>query len=128
MTLPDASCEPTSRRLIFFAAAVIAGAALVAYANTVSAPFIFDDIAAIVENPTIRDLSSLRSVLTPPSADGVTVSGRIPHLIPPNEHNRFYLETKERRSGHVLDLEKRRLEEQSDATVFGGSPRLRGPA
>ena len=51
---------------------------------------------------------------------GVTVSGRIPHLIPPNEHNRFYLETKERRSGHVLDLEKRRLEEQSDATVVGG--------
>ncbi len=53
---------------------------------------------------------------------GVTVSGRIPHLIPPNEHNRFYLETKERRSGHVLELEKRRLEEQSDAVVVDPGP------
>jgi GTP cyclohydrolase II len=34
---------------------------------------------------------------------GVQVAGRIPHVIPPNEHNRFYLETKARRSGHLLE-------------------------
>jgi GTP cyclohydrolase II len=34
---------------------------------------------------------------------GVVVTGRIPHALPPNEHNRFYLQTKARRSGHFLD-------------------------
>jgi GTP cyclohydrolase II len=36
---------------------------------------------------------------------GVTVAGRIPHVIQPNEHNRFYLETKAKRSGHLIELE-----------------------
>jgi len=35
---------------------------------------------------------------------GIEVSGRIPHVIPANEHNRFYLETKANRSGHFIDL------------------------
>ena len=74
--LADGSRATTTSRTILFAAATIAGAALIAYANTFSAPFIFDDIAAIVENPSIRDLSSLGAVLSPPSADGVTVGGR----------------------------------------------------
>jgi GTP cyclohydrolase II len=53
---------------------------------------------------------------------GVKVSGRIPHVIPPNEHNRFYLETKASRSGHWIDLHgKRRLEEQADAVVIEGA-------
>lgn len=34
---------------------------------------------------------------------GVEVSGRLPHEIPPNEHNRDYLRTKATRSGHWLD-------------------------
>ncbi len=51
---------------------------------------------------------------------GVAVSGRIPHVIPPNDYNRFYLETKERRSGHMLDFTKKRLEEQSDPVVLEG--------
>jgi GTP cyclohydrolase II len=34
---------------------------------------------------------------------GIAVSGRIPHVIPPNEHNRFYLATKAARSGHAID-------------------------
>ncbi len=33
---------------------------------------------------------------------GVRVAGRIPHAQPPNAHNRFYLETKAARSGHLL--------------------------
>jgi GTP cyclohydrolase II len=51
---------------------------------------------------------------------GVEVAGRIPHVIPPNEYNRFYLETKERRSGHMLDLAVRRLPEQSDPVLVEG--------
>jgi GTP cyclohydrolase II len=53
---------------------------------------------------------------------GVTVNGRIPHVIQPNEYNRFYLETKERRSGHLLELDKRRFVEQSDAVLVEGMP------
>jgi GTP cyclohydrolase II len=51
---------------------------------------------------------------------GVEVSDRIPHIIPPNEHNRFYLETKADRSGHWIDFKgKVHLEEQSDPVVVG---------
>lgn len=34
---------------------------------------------------------------------GVHVSQRLPHIIPANDHNRFYLQTKAERSGHMLD-------------------------
>ena len=53
---------------------------------------------------------------------GVTVVGRTPHVIPPNAHNRFYLETKARRSGHLLHLEAARLPEQGDPVVVGVGP------
>ena len=35
---------------------------------------------------------------------GARVAGRVPHVIPPNRHNRSYLETKASRSGHWIDL------------------------
>jgi len=57
-------------------AAGIACAALVAYATTFNAPFIFDDIRSIVENPTLRSLWPLGPVLTPPHSAGATVGGR----------------------------------------------------
>jgi GTP cyclohydrolase II len=51
---------------------------------------------------------------------GVQVNGRMPHVIPPNEHNRFYLETKADRSGHWIDFKgKVHLPEQSDQVVVG---------
>jgi GTP cyclohydrolase II len=57
------------------------------------------------------------------TALGVRVHGRIPHVIPPNRHNRFYLETKARRSGHWIDLAGRpRLDEQNDPVVVEGMP------
>lgn len=37
---------------------------------------------------------------------GVTIVGRIPVEIPPNEVNRPYLETKRRKMGHLLELEQ----------------------
>jgi GTP cyclohydrolase II len=55
---------------------------------------------------------------------GVKVADRIPHIIPPNEHNRFYLETKSNRSGHWIDFSgKTHLPEQSDAVVVEGMAR-----
>jgi GTP cyclohydrolase II len=53
----------------------------------------------------------------------IQVAGRMPHVIPPNEFNRFYLETKARRSGHMIDLAEERLPEQSDPVVVEGMPR-----
>jgi len=49
---------------------------ILAYANTLSAPFIFDDAPAIANNPTIRRLADLRQVLSPSATDGSGVSGR----------------------------------------------------
>jgi GTP cyclohydrolase II len=53
----------------------------------------------------------------------VKVTRRIPHVIPPNPHNRFYLETKRNRSGHWIDFSgKPHLMEQSDPVVVEGMP------
>jgi GTP cyclohydrolase II len=54
---------------------------------------------------------------------GIQVADRIPHVMPPNEHNRFYLETKARRSGHWIDFDgKPHLPEQADPVVVEGMP------
>jgi GTP cyclohydrolase II len=73
------------------------------------------------------DVTSIRLITNNPNKIkqltqyGITVSGRIPHVIPPNEHNRFYLETKAKRSGHYIDTAgKPHLAEQSDEVVVEG--------
>jgi len=50
---------------------------------------------------------------------GVRITRRRPHMIPPNEFNRFYLETKRDRSGHLLapDGKLRLLEQGEDVEV-----------
>ena len=54
---------------------------------------------------------------------GVKVNKRIPHIIPSNEHNRFYLETKAAKSGHMIDFNgKEHLPEQSDKPIVEGMP------
>lgn len=53
--------------------------------------------------------------------NGILVRGRIPHVMPPNKYNRFYLETKAAKSGHLIDLQgKEHLQEQSDRPVVRG--------
>ena len=66
----------TPVRKIRLAAAVIVFAVLAAYGRTFFAPFIFDDIPAITQNPRIRDLTALREVLLPGSMQGAGVGGR----------------------------------------------------
>lgn len=52
---------------------------------------------------------------------GVNVTKRIPHIIPPNEHNKFYLETKADKSGHMIDFQgKQHLKEQDDRPIVEG--------
>ena len=52
---------------------------------------------------------------------GVKVKDRIPLMMKPNSYNRFYLETKKAKSGHLLDgLGKEHLPEQLDMPVLEG--------
>ncbi|MDX9992951.1 MAG: GTP cyclohydrolase II [Anaerolineales bacterium] len=52
---------------------------------------------------------------------GIKVSGRIPHILPPNAHNEFYLRTKAEKSGHLIDFSgKEHLMEQIDRPVVKG--------
>jgi len=52
---------------------------------------------------------------------GVKVSDRIPHVIPANEWNRFYLETKASRSGHQIAFDGgTQRSEQNDPVIIEG--------
>jgi len=69
-------------------------------------------IRLMTNNP--RKLNDLTSY-------GIKVNGRIPHIIPPNSYNRFYLETKARKSGHLMDFNgKEHLQEQMDLPLLPG--------
>jgi GTP cyclohydrolase II len=49
---------------------------------------------------------------------GIRVSGRVEHVIPANQYNRFYLQTKATRSGHLIDFDgKPHVPEQDDAVL-----------
>ncbi|MDI3339273.1 MAG: GTP cyclohydrolase II [Sphaerobacter sp.] len=50
---------------------------------------------------------------------GVPVVERVPLVIPPNEYNRFYLETKARRAHHLLELDEEQALEQDDVPLIG---------
>jgi tetratricopeptide (TPR) repeat protein len=58
-----------SSRTPWLAAVLLVAAVALAYANSLQVPFLFDDIIAVTENPTIRDL---RTALTPPEHGGTT--------------------------------------------------------
>jgi tetratricopeptide (TPR) repeat protein len=65
-----------SRGAILLAATVIMAAGGAAYHNSFDGPFVFDDLLAIPENPTIRRLWPLTDVLLPPRGEGLSVEGR----------------------------------------------------
>jgi GTP cyclohydrolase II len=52
---------------------------------------------------------------------GIKVTERIPHIVPPNEYNEFYLKTKAEKSGHIIDFSgHEHLEEQHDRPIVDG--------
>ena len=63
-----------SRWKIVLAGAAIVLAALAAYHNSFSGPFVFDDPQSIIENATIRPPWSIAALLSPPAQ--ATVAGR----------------------------------------------------
>jgi len=66
---------------------------------------------------SVRLLTNNPKKIAALEAYGIPVVGRIPHVIPANEYNRLYLQTKARRSGHVIDFEQPPLSEQDDPAV-----------
>jgi len=64
----------TGRSLLF--GGIIAAAALAAFHNSFSVPFVFDDALSIPDNPTIRSLWPIAGVFDPPAGAGATVEGR----------------------------------------------------
>ncbi|MSU49134.1 MAG: tetratricopeptide repeat protein [Opitutus sp.] len=88
-SLPNSLVSDRSRLLFpelwpraVLAAAAIACAAVVAYHDTFSAPFIFDDLPGIVRNPTIRHLWPPGALLLPtqPGGTGLVGGGPIVNL------------------------------------------------
>ena len=49
---------------------------------------------------------------------GVRITGRIPIIIPPNQYDKFYLETKKKKAGHLLDKNQpEEFLEQSESVI-----------
>ena len=69
-------------------------------------------VRLLTNNPRkVNDLTAL----------GIKVTRRLPHVIPPNEYNRFYLETKASRSGHQIPFAgTAHLSEQNDPVIIEG--------
>ncbi len=65
---------PRARFPSWLAPLALTFAVALVYANSLSAPFLFDDAGAVLGNPTIRNLASF-AVFNPP-ADGSTTTGR----------------------------------------------------
>lgn len=65
-------------------------------------------IRLMTNNP--RKVEGLRKL-------GVRITERVPHLLPPNPHNRFYLETKAAKSGHLINLDMLKIEQDDPQTV-----------
>lgn len=72
---PSPASPPRSWNVIL-AGVLLVLATFAAYHNSFSGPFIYDDIPAIKDNPTIRQLWPLSTVLSPPNENGITVNGR----------------------------------------------------
>lgn len=71
-----ARAEPRPRSVAWswLAPALLVVALGLAYANTFRSPFLFDDVGAVLNNPTIRRLDTF-AIFQPP-ADGSTTTGR----------------------------------------------------
>lgn len=76
---PASSTPPrpgSSRGPIPLGAGLLVAAVFAVYANSLHAPFVFDDLPGIVENQTIRHLGDLLTVLAAPSDVGSSANSR----------------------------------------------------
>jgi protein O-mannosyl-transferase len=70
---PPPAVQPRSagRRSTVLAAVALTAATVAAYHNSFSGALVFDDLSAIRDNPTLRSLWPISSVLAPPENSGV---------------------------------------------------------
>lgn len=75
----------------------------------------------------LLDVRSIRIITNNPrkiaglEQHGIRITDRLPLVVPPNEHNVFYLSTKAQRSGHWIDLAGyEHLAEQLDRPIVDG--------
>jgi tetratricopeptide (TPR) repeat protein len=84
MALASTSLQPSvtlgTRRETLLAVGLIVIAAVLAYANSLNAPFVFDDERAILANPTIRQLWPLTVPLSPPDDAGGVIARPLVNL------------------------------------------------
>ena len=73
---PASAIGPHAGRRRWLLVVTLAVAVFSVYANTLNAPFIFDDIPGILRNPSIRDLGDLGAVLMPEPLGGSGIDGR----------------------------------------------------
>ena len=73
---PASGHDTAARRSVWIAAALLVLATMLAYANSLSSPFVLDDDQSIAGNPSIRQLWPPWSALSPPRGGGLTVEGR----------------------------------------------------
>jgi len=77
--------------------------------------------AHMVKSLTLRSVALMTnnpSKIQQLTQHGIEVTRRLPLLIPPNDYNRFYLQTKANRSGHFIDFAgKPHLPEQGETVV-----------
>lgn len=67
---------------------------------------------------SIRPITNNPSKIIDLKRHGVNVRGRIPLIIPPNQYNRFYLETKKRKAGHLLEFPQLKNELEQEEKVI----------
>src|SRR5712671_4042698 len=85
------------------------------------------DYAVAAHMLTSLNVGSIRLMTNNPNKlrqleqHGIRITDRIPHVVPANEYNRFYLQTKAARSGHYIDFEgKEHLTEQDEPVIVEG--------
>ena len=89
------------RWFVWAAALILAGTVLLVYANSLTAPFVFDDTSAILENPTIRHLWPPGDALSPPNTAAGAVGRPLVNLSLAINYSVGGLEVQ---SYHVLNL------------------------
>jgi tetratricopeptide (TPR) repeat protein len=73
---PSPAAEATGRQHVWLAGLALGLATAAAYVTSFQGAMVFDDLYAIVANPTIRDLGQPGAVLFPPGDIGGTIGGR----------------------------------------------------
>jgi hypothetical protein len=122
---PPLPARETARAVLAMMPSVPCATVIALYPRNVPAPpwdIWYPETLKSLDVRSVRVMTNNPNKLEQLKGYGVTVAGRVPHVLPPNEHNRFYLETKAKRSGHMINFgAEPLLPEQSDTGIPPGT-------